>query len=146
MRQFLPCLVQFLVCFHCAGIFWLFFQFYMLLFLWYTNGDTCSVLELWQCTIYELCGGPMSSCCWFVRVKLTTFVTMGVTGVLLQSKFLLIIYSTNSCGLIHYMHKRLRVVVASGMSLHQRYRSIYGGTVANTSMKWSLNVSIAFYA
>ena len=34
-------------------------------FLWCTRGDSCSVLELWQGTIFQLCRVPVSSCCWF---------------------------------------------------------------------------------
>ena len=59
---------------------------------------------------------------------------------------MLIIYSTDSRLYMCEVHKRLRVVVSSGRSIHKIWRGKCGGNIANTEMKLSLNVPINFYA
>ena len=47
--------------------------------------------------------------------------------------------------LIRNGHKKVRVVIISGRSLHKILRGDCGGTVANPTMNWSLIVLIDFY-
>ena len=69
------------------------------------------------------------------HVFLFFFVPGWETGVLLYSKVLLRVSSANIRGLIHDRCKRLRVIVASGRSLHKIYRENCGGIVAYIRMK-----------